>query len=53
MFSQRTQALLKQRVEHATTVADIYLFAAEFLRISSETDLVQVRVILTFMLYSS
>ena len=38
----RIQALLQQRVKHANTVADIYLFAAEFLRISSETDLVQV-----------
>ena len=38
----RIQALLQQRVKHANTVADIYLFAAEFLRISSETDPVQV-----------
>ncbi|XP_073246845.1 zinc finger ZZ-type and EF-hand domain-containing protein 1-like isoform X1 [Porites lutea] len=43
---ERTQALLKQRVEHANTVADIYLFAAEFLRISSETDLVQAPAVL-------
>lgn len=35
--------LLQQRNRHANTVADIYLFAADFLRISSETDTVQVK----------
>ncbi|XP_078346247.1 zinc finger ZZ-type and EF-hand domain-containing protein 1-like isoform X2 [Oculina patagonica] len=43
---ERIQALLQQRVKHANTVADIYLFAAEFLRISSETDLVQAPAVL-------
>lgn len=43
---ERVQALLQQRVKHANTVSDIYLFAAEFLRISSETDLVQAPAVL-------
>lgn len=43
---KRIQALLQQRVKHANTVADIYLFAADFLRISSETDLVQAPAVL-------
>ncbi|XP_020615974.1 zinc finger ZZ-type and EF-hand domain-containing protein 1-like isoform X2 [Orbicella faveolata] len=43
---ERIQALLQQRVKHANAVADIYLFAAEFLRISSETDLVQAPAVL-------
>ncbi|XP_027043421.1 zinc finger ZZ-type and EF-hand domain-containing protein 1-like isoform X1 [Pocillopora damicornis] len=43
---ERIQALLQQRVKHANNVADIYLFAADFLRISSETDLVQAPAVL-------
>ncbi|XP_068674922.1 zinc finger ZZ-type and EF-hand domain-containing protein 1-like [Montipora foliosa] len=43
---ERIQALLQQRVKHANTVADVYLFAADFLRISSETDLVQAPAVL-------
>ncbi|XP_022784131.1 zinc finger ZZ-type and EF-hand domain-containing protein 1-like [Stylophora pistillata] len=43
---ERIQALLEQRVKHANKVADIYLFAADFLRISSETDLVQAPAVL-------
>ncbi|KAK3717323.1 hypothetical protein QZH41_011553, partial [Actinostola sp. cb2023] len=43
---ERICALLQQRNKHANTVSDIYLFAADFLRISSETDAVQAPAVL-------
>ncbi|XP_048575305.1 zinc finger ZZ-type and EF-hand domain-containing protein 1 isoform X2 [Nematostella vectensis] len=43
---ERIRALLQQRIKHANTVADVYLFAAEFLKISSESDVVQAPAVL-------
>ncbi|XP_031567894.1 zinc finger ZZ-type and EF-hand domain-containing protein 1-like [Actinia tenebrosa] len=43
---ERIRRLLQQRYKHANTVADIYLFASDFLRISSESDVVQAPAVL-------
>lgn len=42
----RVEQLLEERCEHAQTVADVYMFSAEYLRIMSHQHVFQVKAIL-------